>query len=355
MILPDGVTLTFNSKEIKRRVPERLIPGIRLSTVVYDPAKDRVRRCHKPATVEVHPQHDGSPMIHELGIPVDAAPWELPYDINVLQKTPLDTDRNMLPDKYKNKLVNDLVGPMSGEYIEYMDDHDGAPAEIKNDRDNAIALSDEAKRQLVRTVTGADPEKIVRRNPLAPDDMGESQELEYKGLNPVNRGSLPGGVCEVLADAPTVADKHDELCKTHFGYDPAFPPETQRQRVCMDAYAKIAKALLGRPIHITRFRGGPVAAWRGGKIGLNIEVDYLWDDPLGEESIGTIMHECAHDRVSGHAIAFAEEVQRLGVCPTNEKRVHERVLSCSKTRYLMPKTPSECRPSNENRITRTGS
>ncbi|MGB2986149.1 MAG: reverse transcriptase domain-containing protein [Phycisphaerae bacterium] len=45
----------------------------------------------------------------------------------------------------------------------------------------------------------------------------------------------------------------------------------------------------------------------------------------------------------------------LGVCPTNEKRVHERVLSCSKTRYSMPKVPSECRPSNENCITRTGS
>ena len=45
----------------------------------------------------------------------------------------------------------------------------------------------------------------------------------------------------------------------------------------------------------------------------------------------------------------------LGACPSNEKRAHERVLSCSKTRYLMPKVPSKCRPSNENRITRTGS
>jgi len=49
------------------------------------------------------------------------------------------------------------------------------------------------------------------------------------------------------------------------------------------------------------------------------------------------------------------ELTALGVCPTNETRVHERLLSCSKTRYLMPKVPSESRPSNENRITRTGS
>jgi len=36
------------------------------------------------------------------------------------------------------------------------------------------------------------------------------------------------------------------------------------------------------------------------------------NDPLGVESIGMILHECAHAAVSGHSIAFAEEVQRLG-------------------------------------------
>jgi len=45
----------------------------------------------------------------------------------------------------------------------------------------------------------------------------------------------------------------------------------------------------------------------------------------------------------------------LGVCPTNEKRLYERALSCPKTRYLTPRVPSECRPSNEKHITRTDS
>lgn len=312
VILPDGVALTFNGREIGRRVPKRLVAGVKLTTVLYDASKDCVRRCQRPTTVEIHPQHDGSPMIHELGIPVDAAPWELPYDINVLQKTPLDTDRNMLPDRYKDKLVSDLVGPMSDAYIEYMDEHGGAPAEIKDDRDNAASLSDDARRKLVRTVTGADREDIVRRNPLDPDDISESQELENRGLVPVNRGSLPPGVSEALAGAPTVAAKHDELCKAHLGHDPNFPPETERQRVCIAAYRTIAEALLERRVGFTRFRGGPGATWDDGVIGLNIDAGHLWNDPLGEESIGTILHESAHATVSGHAVAFAEEVQRLG-------------------------------------------
>ncbi len=312
VILPDGRALTFNGSEIRQRVPERLIPSIRLSTVVYDPAKDRVRRCHRHTTVEVHPQHDGSPMIHELGIPVDVARWELPYDINVLQKTPLDTDRNTLPDTYKDKLVSHLVGPMSDDYIAYMEEHEDAPAEITNDRDNAASLSKDAKDALVKKVTRVDRDKVVRRNPLDPDDMGESQELENMGFSPVNRGSLPSGVSEVLGDAPTVATKHDEVCKDHFKNDPNFPPETERQRICIAAYKIIAESLLGQTVRFKRIRGGVAAAWRNGVILLNIDVDHLWDDPLGAESIGMILHECAHAAVSGHSIAFAEEVQRLG-------------------------------------------
>jgi hypothetical protein len=312
VILPDGVALTFNGREIGRRVPKRIVAGVKLTTVLYDPATDCVRRCQRATTVEIHLAQGVSPMIHELGIPVDAAPWELPYDINVMQKTPLDADRDMLPDKYKEKLIGDLVGPMSDAYVEYMDTWHEAPAEIAGSRRNAASLSDDARRKLVVTVTGSDPDKIVRRNPLDPDDVGESQELENRGLSPVNRGSLPPGVSEVLAGAPTVAARHDELCKAHIAGGADLPAETERQRACVAAYGTIAEALLGRRVGFTRFRGGTRATWDGGSIGLNIDARVLWSDPLGEESIGVILHECAHAKVSGHAIAFAEEVQRLG-------------------------------------------
>lgn len=312
VILPDGVAATFNGGRISRRVPERLVEGLRLATVLYDPAEDRVVRRQRTTAVEIHPQRGAFPMIHELGIPVDAAPWQLPFDINVLQKTPLDADRDMLPDAYKERLVGDLVGPMSDSYIKYMGDHGEAPGEIAGNRRNAASLSPDARRTLVRTVTGADIDKIVRRNPLDPDDVGESQELENRGLSPVNRGSLPPGVSEILADAPTVAARHDELCKAHVAVGGDFPAETERQRACIAAFGTIAEALLGRRVGFTRFRGGPCATWDGGTISLNIGAGHLWRDPLGEESVGVILHECAHAKVSGHAVAFAEEVQRLG-------------------------------------------
>ncbi|MCH8880049.1 MAG: hypothetical protein IID34_09215 [Planctomycetes bacterium] len=264
-------------------------------------------------SVEIHPQHGKAPMIHELGIPVDAAPWDLPFDINVLQKTPLDTDRNMLPDKYKNNLISQLIGPMSAEYVTYMKDHEDAPPEIKNNRDHSARLDEEARKALVRTVTGAEPERVLRRDPFDPDDVSEAQELENLGYVPLNRGSLPAGVSELLKDAATVGKTHDRVCKAHFRTDPNFPPETRRQRQCMAVYAEIATALVDRAVRCKRVRGGnTTAAWKNGVISLNIDVEHLWDDPMGEQSLGVILHECAHAKVSGHAIGFTNEVERLG-------------------------------------------
>ncbi len=313
VIVPEGVVFTFNGRHVAPRRPKRVISNLKLQTVLYDSKTERVRHPRRVTSVEIHPQIGGVPMIYELGIAIDTAPWELPYDINVLQKTPLDTERNMLPDNYKRNLISLLTNPMSGEYVEYMAEHKKAPAEIKDDRERAILLTDEAKERLVKTVVGVGPEQIVRRNPLDKDDRSESQELESIGFVPINRGTLPSGVSEILADAATVANTHDEQCKAHFRDDPDFPPETERQRLCMSFYSQIATALVGKPVICERVRGGAVAAAYGGrKLSLNIDVNHIWVDPMGEQSLGLIIHECAHENVAGHGVDFRNEVERIG-------------------------------------------
>ncbi len=202
---------------------------------------------------------------------------------------------------------------MSDEYERHMADHEDAPSEIKNDRENAARLSKSAQKALVKTVAGADAGSIVRRDPFDSDDVSESQELEHKGYSPVNRGALPAGVSEILKDAPTVAKTHDEVCKAHFRNDPDFPPETERQRQCMAAYREIASSLIGKPIRCERVRGsGVCGAYSDGVLKLNIDCDFIWNDPLGEAALGLIIHECAHERVAGHGVAFREECEQMG-------------------------------------------
>lgn len=193
VILPDGVTLTFNGSEIQPRVPERLISDIRLSNSIHAPATDRVRRCQRTTTVEVHPLHHGSPMIHKLGIPVDVMPRQLRQDINILQETPLDTDRDMLPDKYKAKLVSLLVSPMSADYDRLMKKNKAVPTELQQDEGNADNLSDGARNTMIQEMTGAEHENLVRRNPRRRPGLprrpsiktSRSRAFQLKGYMPI--------------------------------------------------------------------------------------------------------------------------------------------------------------------------
>lgn len=313
MIVPDGVEFRFNRRLVVRREPFRVISAVRLPTVVFDAETERVRKYQRSAVVEVYDQFDIVPMIYEMGIPVDEAPWSLPFDINVMQKTPLDTERNMLPSKFRANLISQLVKPMSDEFITYMAQHNDAPPEIKDDRANATLLVNAAQEVLIEKVTGAEKDKIVRRNPFDSDDLSESQELEHRGFTPINRGSLPAGVSELLQDTLSVAETHDRECKANFRTGPDFPPATERQTQCMAVFTEIGSALTGRPITCERVRGGSVAAaYLDGVISLNINVRHIWTDPLGEKTLGLIIHECAHEKVSGHAVGFEEEVRLLG-------------------------------------------
>jgi hypothetical protein len=313
VILPQGAELTFNGKQVQGREPKRIIERVALPSPIFDPKTERVREKTVATAVQLLEKFGDAPTIYELGIPVEEMPWSLPYDVNVMQKTPLDMERVMLPDRFKKLLVSRLVGPCSDIYAAHCREHDEVPPEIRDIADNAGQLTFEAQGVVIQVALKTDKDKVVRRNPLDSDDRSEAQELEVQGYMPVSRAHLPSGISGLLADTATVAAKHDEVCKAHTKRDPNFPEETARQRACMDAFAELASTLVGRPVRCSRIRGGnAVAAWSSGVIDLNIDVPYLWDDPLGEDALGVIIHECAHDKSSGHGVEFRAEVERLG-------------------------------------------
>jgi hypothetical protein len=248
-----------------------------------------------------------------MGIRVDEVQWSLPYDINIMQKTPLDSDRNMLPDKYKDLVVAELVEPLSDLYAELTQNEGKVPREIADRPDNAKRLNATAQTAIVEAHFNTRRDLIVRRNPLDEDDRSESQELEDMGYLPVNRGHLPEGLSALLKDRPTVHATHDDKCKVQFRASANFPDETSRQSACLRVFAEIASALVGSTVRCERARSGTVSgAWKDGTIDLNIDASFLWDDPLGEQALGVVVHECTHATVSGHCAAFEKESARLG-------------------------------------------
>ena len=313
IIMPEGVELIFNGDRVEHRLIERRVDGVKLQTVVYDPERGRDRKFFRETTVELVRQAIRAPMIFELGLPIDTAPWSLPYDINVLQKTPLDTERNLLPATYKESLIHSLIAYVSDLYEELMNDRNEVPTEIRNDSQNAERLGQSAQERAVKITVGAEHKDIARENPFDEHNDSEAAELrERHGKKPVNTGSLPDGIRTLLTNTPTVAALHDELCKAHFQVG-VLPPETNHQYECLRMYAELASAILEMRVSCERVISDSIAAvWSTGTLSLNINVSHIWNDPLGEKSVALILHECAHHKVSGHSLAFQNEVARLG-------------------------------------------
>ncbi len=312
LILPEGVKFVFNGERFLQRQAVRFVAGVKLTTPFFDPEAQIVRQHVRSTEVHLVPRFGDTPMIHELGIPVDTAPWSLPFDIDVQQKTPLDVDRIVLPQKYKEQLIAALVGPLSDLFVVYAQEHKEVPAEIKDIPGNASLLTEKAQKAIVEVALDAPLDKIVRRNPLDGDDRSESQELEDRGFFPVFRGHLPAGLSQILATTPTVANVHDEVCKAHSQIVPNFPKETERQALCLRIFTTIARAILGTSVVFTRHQGGAAGTWKDGRISLNISTPCFWKDPLGEASLEVIIHECAHSEVSGHCGDFDRVSARMG-------------------------------------------
>jgi hypothetical protein len=313
IILPEGVTFEFNGARVPRRRTFRTVPKVQLPTPLFDPQTETVKSRRMPTEICLVPKFGETPVIYELGIPVDEATWSLPYDINIMQKTPLDVDRNMLPDKYKAQVIAELVGPLSDLYAELTRKEGKAPPEIADNPENAKRLSGPAHTAIVEAHLNTRRDLILRRNPLDDDDLSESQELEDRGYLPVNRGHLPNGLSALLEDCPTVGKTHDEKCKARVREDANFPEETARQRTCLRVFEEIASVLVGFPVRCERIQGGDAdGIWQDGRISLNVDAPFLWDDPLGEKALGVVIHECTHASVSGHCTAFERESARLG-------------------------------------------
>ncbi len=103
LIPPAGVHTTYNGTEI----PERkalLTFNAQLGTVLADP-EGALRPTRRQTDVELYLcLPDDQPMLYELGIPVRVLDSGEPYHVNVLQKIPLNTERDNVSPAFLREL-----------------------------------------------------------------------------------------------------------------------------------------------------------------------------------------------------------------------------------------------------------
>lgn len=117
LLVPAGVTVTFNGEALVPREPLLSISDISLPTVNVD-EEGALRPSRRKTTIELYEKAETeTAWLYEMGIPV--VETDLPCHANVMQKVPLNTDRDNVTPAYKKELsahvLNAYAARMSGD------------------------------------------------------------------------------------------------------------------------------------------------------------------------------------------------------------------------------------------------
>jgi len=106
IIVPKGITLKVNNLHIDRC--DDVIKTFKtfLPTIISD-ADGNLTKTVRETVVEIYPKSRNQGMIYELGIPVVES--DVDYDINVMQKIPLNKDRDNVTPAYNKKLCAEVL------------------------------------------------------------------------------------------------------------------------------------------------------------------------------------------------------------------------------------------------------
>ncbi|MCP9808711.1 hypothetical protein KBY58_04605 [Cyanobium sp. HWJ4-Hawea] len=119
--MPAGVELEVNGSLISGRSITHMI-NTSLSTEVYDPGSQSWKKPSRRTAIHLVPAAgDEQPTIYEMGIPVAALDWSVPYHCDIQQRVPMNPNRDAVASGYPLKLhvacLPTLIGEMDAASI----------------------------------------------------------------------------------------------------------------------------------------------------------------------------------------------------------------------------------------------
>jgi hypothetical protein len=97
-LVPEGVTLSLDGKRVKSR-PVRHRIEAQLTTEIYHVESHSWQKPRRKTVIElVAVKGEEEPFIYEMGIPVACAEWTVPFHTNILQRVPMNPNRDALAE-----------------------------------------------------------------------------------------------------------------------------------------------------------------------------------------------------------------------------------------------------------------
>ena len=289
--VPEGKTLKVNKEFVK---PKTLIKKFkaRLPTVIAQGANQKmIRRVEDTQVFLYEKESDEEPIIYELGCMVQEIEQDIQWHIDVQQKIPQTTERDVISNAYLQKLYAEIT--------------ENTIDLIKDDDSGANWISDALKRTDVETSKQILQKRYGTDNVMIKSsDYRENERALEAGIHLVKSGELDSEVVANLKSQGTIKYASDEYSSD--GWEMAVHVEPTPE---MENFANICNAIgkdvLGKEIttdFVTTKHTREIANYGGSNISWNVRLcgGKKFFNKFGVKAIGTLAHELAHDKLGNN-------------------------------------------------------
>lgn len=352
---PINVSIRVQNDKVIQRMAKHTIDAT-LTTESF--VESRWVKPQYKTKVELVPVNKGeSGMIYEMGIPVCSAEWDRPYHINVLQRVPMNPNRDAVMTGYSGKLhkacLPTIIKEMEAEDLRKEWVGMAAPA-----------LPEEFQREIIHRGFG---ENIVRSVPHIGSRRDHDADARDLGMSIVKTQHLSEGFKKIISThVPSSAQAvhtHESERIAHAAQqefnpadvfnksnDPTIKLQRQYiekagglkrvQAVCdfarnlctgimredegMITGVTVAILLTGQQV----FGGKPaIATWSSQNVlTLGIDTPWIWEYPFSEQMFSLIVHEVAHSIALHHGDDFHKTVEKMAGRLSQYMFIHSEAL-----------------------------
>ena len=332
-LVPQGLVLEVNGVRIEPREAAHRISAS-VTTEIFDATSQSWKKPSRATAIHlVRTQPGETATIYEMGIPVAAVDWTMPYHCDVQQRVPMNPNRDAVASGFPVKLHVACLPAL----LEEMDE-----SAVKDDWVGTAGRRCESNVQK-RIIERAFGENIARSVPR----MGErhfDEDARELGVQVVNTAQASGGFREMLrVFVPSAQEvvRREEIAKAERAGSEGFSIATAKEagdlrqhwlerqggadRVarCLEFAVWFCQQLVdtcpGREDRVSgqltlNHQAGVTlyAHWSTTNV-LTLALDQpcFWQDPLGPKALQTLIHEAAHAMNMHHGLEFRQEVERL--------------------------------------------
>ena len=310
LAVPNGKQLIINGVSVEPKIFVKKFKA-RLPTVIAQGANQKLlRRIEETDVFLYRKDEQEKPIIYELGCTVEEISQDLKWHVDVQQKIPQTTERNVISDAYLQRLYAVII-----ENVIDLINEDGSGANYISE---ALKTTDvKTSKQVLEKRYGTDNVMI------ASSDYRENERAQEAGVYLIKSGQLDQEVVQNLKEQGVIKYASKEFSTS--GWESAVDVEPTEKMVWFAKVCQaVARDVIKKEIRVTFCRtertNSPADYTQMG-CRLRFDVKFCggkkFFDEFSAKAIGLLVHELAHDKLGNNdgyahfSHEYIHEMQRI--------------------------------------------